>query len=778
MDNDQSLVDESGMPAKKRFKTAYSAYSTFRRFHNAGDTDAKMRAKIQGMKDGNPPYSVSKQRSKGQAWRANVNFQEMDAVCTSNAASFWELIVEVPMLAYFNYVDYSMGKKVVNQEWSSIMEAEFTKALLGWEGFHEEVILFSDEMVTYGRGPTIFKDPFSFQFCAIKESRMVMNPKSSSRINGIDLVFVQDDMKVVDLLKKLEGDEEGWDKDQIKSLLSAAYGGHINDSLVGKYNSDEYNSWAQAVKNNDYDDLYEDETEVNVIFCYYQDPTTRKFNVGVMAACIHDGKIGAEELAIKKQPNATTDWLYHKEGVYDKVSEFFNPFLYSMGDGYYKSVKGLGHKSYNHIELSNRLTCEMFNSVMLMSGLVATQDGDRSANDLRITKKGSVMLLPKGVTPLPTPYAPNISGQMSARIMLWNILNNNSGQIRAHNEQAGMSEKTAEEVRSQDARDAQFKKNQIMLYTIQWARLLRQVFHRLMQSTYPESCDGYEIWKGFHERLEASGIPKEFLKEEYWELKPVKMLGSGSPVLKRSDTREMIGLMRELPRKGQKNVIKDFIAARGDYDLAERYFPAGEDDSTPNNAVSFATMENNDMAQGQTCVVGQDQDHEIHFKVAVQPLIEFADQYNQSQGQMDPRPVLQYYVLGIEHAAQHLNYISASPYLKGKVPEYKKVLDSVVASFKKMQSDAEAIARNEQAAQKKAQQEQARMAQQQQQVSEKGQLEAARIQQEMAIKAQATQHEMALREAKAKQQMELKDMASAQKLSAKAREEANKQERE
>lgn len=753
----QETVDAKGKPAKKRFETAFKAKTVWKRYHEDRARDAYYRSKIKAMKDGNPPYSKAKFKARAESWRANVNYREMESVCESNAASLWDLIIEVPQIANFKFQDYQNGQRINRPDWEQEMAREFHDIVTSWKGFYKEVMRFSEEMVTYGRGPVFWRDAFTWQFSTAEESRIVLDPMTSVLAEKQDLIFIQDEFKITELVRRIEKGSGSWKNDQLKRLLMMNYAGQLGETTTGKYHSEERTDYQQKIKSNDFAPLYGDENKIRLIHAFFVEPKTDKISHGIFTEFVQDKN--------KSNTDGKThvdDWLYYKESVYDDMSQAFQPMLYSLGDGYYQSVKGLGHKSYNHIELSNSITNDAFNAIKLMSGIIVKMGVDDSLREMRIVKKGPIMGIPSGFEPIQNSFQPNILQLISGRTLLHQILQNNTAQVRPRNEHPDQPEKTAKQVESEDARDAQFQKHHIVFYYLQWGGILNEVFRRLMASTYPSMSPGYDEWKKFRDRLKNLNIPEEFLQTKYWSLKPMKLLGAGSPSLKRMDTRELLQLSSSFPRVGQVNIMRDFIAARGSYDLADRYMPQVNPDEMPNDAKSFQQMENNDMIQGQTCMVGENQDHVNHLKVCLLSLAEIAQVWKQQPQQINVQVMIPYFQLMMEHAAGHLQYAGQNPYLKDQIEPFFKMMDIASDALNEMIREAKRIQQQQQMQMKQRQQEL------QQQMAQQGdpetRIKLAELEKEYQLKFLDKEMQNQIRRDKADQAMTIKDMMAAQRL--------------
>ena len=95
MSNGTSLplenINAAGTPPESRLSSA-DAVSDIVDMLIRGDKERnRVRAKVKGLIDGNPPYSPSKLRSTGQAYRTNVNFREAEAFFSVSLTAFYDI---------------------------------------------------------------------------------------------------------------------------------------------------------------------------------------------------------------------------------------------------------------------------------------------------------------------------------------------------------------------------------------------------------------------------------------------------------------------------------------------------------------------------------------------------------------------------------------------------------------------------------------------------------------------------------------------------------------
>jgi len=201
-------VDDQGK-AVSRITSAKQAHGIFKRMKTHYESTARDRAKIQGLIDGNAPYSESALRRMGQGWRSNVNFREAEAEIEKNVNMYWQLIMEVVKLINVQ-IKVSVIKKnniLLADEWQEIIAEEYSNTLRSWAGFFYNVSLHASEMLKYGLGPVMFPDTYDWKFEAIKNASCMLPAKTKSTTEKNQFICIRDEMQIDEIFEILDGDK-------------------------------------------------------------------------------------------------------------------------------------------------------------------------------------------------------------------------------------------------------------------------------------------------------------------------------------------------------------------------------------------------------------------------------------------------------------------------------------------------------------------------------------------------------------------------------------------
>ena len=91
-------------------------------------------------------------------------------------------------------------------------------------------------------------------------------------------------------------------------------------------------------------------------------------------------------------------FLCKKISRYEKPEHAYVMFTYGVGsNGTYHSVRGLGHRIFNHIQTSNRLRCQMIDGAMLGSAVMIQPENQRALDELGFTYYGAYAVLSPNV---------------------------------------------------------------------------------------------------------------------------------------------------------------------------------------------------------------------------------------------------------------------------------------------------------------------------------------------------------------------------------------------
>lgn len=744
-------VNEQGQPVAKRIDTVGTAVAVYERFKKADEELARDREKVQGQINGNRPYNAAKLRALGQGWRANFNAGEAEATRDSNAASYWSLLMDGPSLVQARILN--RPNDPTELDYAQIIAEEYSETMTEWAGFFHNVLLHSTELFTFGKGPMCWVDRFDWRFKAFKDGQVLLSPHITSDVGSIEIFFVRDTITATQLSRIILDPEVyqrfGWSPKVAAAAMRRKYvtQEYVPDEI---YQRDPLSSLQQQIRNRD-----------SMLPFWDVEP------VAICHAFIRQVKSGKVSHFAFEDRGDAKEYLLEANDVFDDIQNVLCMFTNGIGDGYMRSIRGLGQKMFPHIEVSNRFICTTIDTARISSGLVLSGS---DKDDPKLKMIGPIVQLPAGAVPVQTSFTPRLDQVIAVRTMLQQILNNNFGVYQRAMEYPNMPDRTKAEVVIAEEKEARFSNFAIVIYYTHWDRCHREIFRRLTAKDYPAGHPGYAEAMDFRKRCIDRGVPPELLDPKRCRIKTMRAIGAGSPALRKLTTSELMGTISMLPYKGQMALLAEYYAARVGYSNIERFGLSPKTlEQTYTAEHTIATLETNDMAEGTPMEVPQDQPHLIHLEVHFAPLLKIRDEALMAvKGgqQIDASRILPYFEVSIPHLQRTLEFALADPRYKAKAKEYDDEFQSILDTYAGLRREEDRRQKMEMAA---MEQQAAEMEQQMaQQANPELQAKLEKVRGELAIRAQKVEGEMRIREFKARHDAMLKEFRLKSELEQKA----------
>jgi len=732
-------VSESGQAPCSRIKDAKSAHELFQNMKTNDEQAAYYRCVIQGLIDGNPPYESSELRRSGQSWRCNVNWREAESIIDTNTASIWELDMEVPNLISARVDFQDPQRPTVN--YAGIIEEEYTRTIKEWPSYYFNRMISIKEMLVTGIGPVYWRDKHDWRPFITKRSALLIDPLSKSDISEIELIGLRHSYQAHELFQKIKDEEskemareEGWNPTLILESIVKSQKNSSDSS--NKYQSTEFEAFQQDLKNNDLVSSKNNCNPIKVIQFLVKE---------------YNGKVSRY---IISEDNEYLEFLYKGVDEYDGMEQALCLFMWNTGDGYCKSIKGLGHRIFPHIEQSNRFICSTVDGAVMSSSFILAPTEQGSSGQINLMRLGPITVLPKGYQAVQQTFAPNLKGLINVRSMLYQILNNNTNVFKKSMEDPNAPERTLGEVQIQAMNTAKLDKNQISIHYLQLDAFHKEIFRRMSDSSYPSEAGGYKEAKKFRENCKKRGVTKEILNR--CTVTATRAIGYGSATMREMVTNQIMNLVPSMDEIGRRNALRDKIASLVGYDTVDRYVPEMGRNEIPTSEHSLAMLENNDILEGQQVIVGTDQPHTIHLLVHLPQLVGLAQSFMNKPEQMNLMKVVPAFGIGLQHSGTHVQSMATDPSRKDEVEEYTKQLDQFAKVFSQMQKALEF----QQKQMQQQQQQQQQQLGQAQQVLQNGdyQVKMAELEKKMELKMRDMLMRNKMKEEKAAHDMELKDL--------------------
>jgi len=634
-------LDEKGAPVKSRLQDAASANSLFHALRKADEGSARNRARVDGMFDGANPYNQAQLSTSGQGLKTNLNFGEAQRLLDVSLSAYVDLYSSLEKLVE---VKGTLGEPSERGIMEDIVAEELTHLLRSWPEFHSHYLRLCTTFIKHGVGVCYFDTPDNWRFRVGGFSDMLIPRQTPASESMIDIAVGRRKYHLHELYAFIKNpkaaERVGWDVTEVKRVIMK------NCRTDGKPRS--WEQYQQELKNND---IYEG----------FQNPTVSVLHFWVREV---DGSI-SHYITAEDKPK---EFLYKKISRYESPEQAYVMFAYGVGsNGTYHSVRGLGHRIFNHIQTSNRLRCQMVDGAMLSSAVMIQPDSQRAMDELGFTYYGAYAVLSPNVNIIDKAI-PNLSNSVQPALTdISNQLARNTDTVSSYgSEQSSPYRNQMQVVADMDVQ-TRLSGASLNLFYASWQRLLREVVRRVITSKRKDAS-----LTDFRDRCLMRGVPEEFINTlDIARTKAVRSIGNGSYANRLVALRELQGISGSFDEVGRKNLTRDIVSTRVGHDLADRYVPIAQDSRpTVDNKIAF--LENQSLMQGSPVPVEANEMHGLHLDVHLPALVQIIEQLN--AGAADPvqsLPVLQAFYA---HVAETIQALAADPAAQAVIGEANQVL--------------------------------------------------------------------------------------------------------
>lgn len=683
--------------APERFSSAGEIRDTCNAMLAADRIRAPWRASIDGLFDGNPTYKLSTLKSKGQGWRARVNFREGEGLINSRQTPFYDLVTEVdPCIE----VELNYGAGPTNADISNKIAKHFHWMFLtAWRsGFNFHIPLQQLEMLKHGIGCHVWpSNPFKW-IPRTPASGHVLFPDgiTLNLREDLDYFMLRDFLPGYAVHNFIRNEnaakKEGWNVPMVWDALL--------QTSKQRYRSGEYRygmeQLQREIKSGDIGTTQSRQSGLWLNHLFVKEIGTDKISQYTVAEGVSTLRGGGKKM------DPFEDCLYRKRNRFDDWPLVIFPYCMGNG-GLLHTVRGLGARTKDFFELSNRVYNAMADQVLVGSTLNVKQTGDVDPDKLRLMRLGMMSIIPKGLELIPGVQFPNLAqGPLALQDRLHQTLNsNNENYLQSTPEAKDRETYGSYQMRMQNS--GQVSKGTHAQYASNYQMLLEKIFFIVIK---PEAALGSslsaKLAKAFQDRCAADGITSDILAR-VTEVQEVFSTGAGSAAARLDSLMTIFKLIYPTTTEERKiNIERDLVAAVSSATKVDRYARSHSDGEMPTSDDSLAIQENNGLAAGGDAEVAPMQDHVGHATRHLHKGEEVAQ--GVMQGQMDPE---QAYIaiskLG-EHTAGHLKILQGNPMRKAEFDSLYQEWQalSIIADKLKQQLEARAAAQPQQSPQQQA----------------------------------------------------------------------------
>jgi hypothetical protein len=649
-----NLDQDSGEAPQERLASVSAAVSIYSNLVHADDTSAIHRSRIDALFDGVPPYDPAVLKSTGQGSRTNLNFGEAQRYLDVAMSSYVDLYSSLERL-----VAVRLGKNASEENRTDIEDViseELTTTLRSLPEFHTNYLRLCAEFTKHGVSVAYFDTPTDWRFRVCGLGEFVIPRQSVASEEGIEVAVARRDYLLHELFGFIRDEEVatklGWDCEEVKRVL-------VKNATTAE----------SKVKANDWEDIQR-EMKNNDLYTGFRNTTVSVVHMWVRE---FDGSVSFYMFA----ESGPKTFLFRESSRYKSPEQAYVLFAYGVGtNGTYHSIRGLGQRIFNHVQVSNRLRCQMVDSAILAGSVMLQPTSERDLEKLSFTVYGPYSVLSPGLD-LVEKQPNNLSQTMKPALdEMGNQLSLNVDLMSTYGPNINSPYRNELQTEHDISVASRLSGSTLNLFYSSWSRLLREVVRRI--------CTGKkDVWiNRFFERCAERGVnAQDIANIDFDRTVAVRAIGAGSMTNRLLALREINQYAGAFDEVGRKQLVRDIVASRVGHDIADRYIPRQQEPrQTTQGKIAF--LENMAMRNGQEVPVVSSEPHLEHLTEHV-PLLQEMLAVIQS-GEQDLESALPIATVLFGHVTDHAQFLSMDPNAQAEIAEIKKLLqigDEVITNF-------------------------------------------------------------------------------------------------
>lgn len=656
-----ATIQPDGKLPSERFANAAEVRTACQTMITADNRRATWRAAINGLIDGNVPYSRAALKAKNQGWRANVNYREAEGYINAPQSAFYDLVTEAKPCIDID-LDYGSGKD--RAVWEDAIEKNYTWLLLKRfrKRLNFHLPLQQREMLVHGLGVHVWPKAYVNNWIPRTPltGRILFPDECSLDFDEDGEYFMLRDYVPAHSLYAFIRNEGaaarlGWKPDQVWKALAQTSKTGINSNRFGS----DIEELQREMKRGDIGTA----SRTNGIWLNYifvkEFDSRQSISMYVVAERID-----------------TPDYLFKRRNLFDSWP--MNWFPYDVGAGTVQSLRGLGARAKDFFELSNRLKNAMADQVLLGSTIPLQQVSAVDPDKMKLMKFGMMSILPQGLQIATGFKFPDLSnGPLALEQNLKSTLReNNEAYLSGTPEPKDRETALSFQMRAQDS--AQVSKSTHGLYGSNLCQFHETVLPMVVRASKMASSTNEPAYitmaKEFREKCRKDGVPDAAL-DHIAEIREVTSTGAGSASARIQALMTIMQYVYPDTTEDRKvNIIHDLCSALVTSSKVDRYARNLDDNEMPDSDDSFAMLENDALTNGGDAVAASRQNHVKHATSHLQKASEIVQAVQ--RGQMDPAQALGAIQAIGRHTAQHLKMLEGNPLRK---QEYQALMKELLA---------------------------------------------------------------------------------------------------
>lgn len=725
-DGGLETINQEGKVPETRMANAERCQDFVRRLWDNDIDRSKKRSLVRGLVDGNRPYKPHLLRQAGRADACNVNWGTARTYLEAGSGAFYDLSSEAPGTVA---VRTSYGDPEHREEYCRIMSAEADKIFRNDdEDWDFDMQHSQNEMVLHGRGPFFFEDKFNPFPRAVRDGALKvpeMTPASTKRWEVASVDFDYYPPELYSFIQNPDAAAQvGWDVPYTKLVIQ-------NAMDVRQPDGKQY-AW----------EWYQDQLKTNSLQ-YYDD--SKVCRVAYVFTKEFDGTITQAIVEREQSSRTPTKYLFFHRGRFQSFREAVHPMYFDRGNGgLHHSVTGLGVKLYGPMEYENRLLCNLMDKAFAPKTLFKPTSTE-AAQKMQLTKFGDWAIMGPGYEMIQNPIQGFLTDGLAMYRTSSDLMKSNLSSYRQQvPAQEGGNPPTKYQKQMEAAQASALSRTTINRYYAQLDVLYKEMVSRLCNLNSPN-----DYAKKYQKACIERGVPREcFGRIE--SVKAIRVVGEGSPFMRKQALQELTQIVGRLPEDGQNNWVNDTIAAHAGQASVERYNPSQKQKRMGDQQDVESSLQIAGMKVGMPPVIASSQ-NALRFAGA---FLTAAVQAIQSVQQGAPlAEVVKFLDLCAPATLAHLKRIANDPIRKPVVQEMFK-------QWQQMSKIADGLKKKLQAQMQQQQQQQARA----QQLQSDQSLKAAKVFGDLALKKQKQQEMLKQRSEAHRQNLALADSRTASEI--------------
>src|SRR6266478_2328190 len=509
----------------ERFSSGNQVRDLCKQMIAADRTRGWMRDRVEALVSGWPTYPKSVTAAKGFGWFPRVNYRESEGLLAAQQTPLYDLLTETDHCIEIN-LDVDASSDQERQDWENTIQQEFTWLMFRkWrKSYNYHLPLTIREMLIHGLGAQVW--PNNRWTPRTPRSGQILFPE------GVSLDFENDgnyfllrefapSENVYQFIRREETAAKlGWYPDNVWKTLATA------QKQNQPVNTDDIAQYQRRVRRGDIG-YYSSSTVglwLNWLF-------VKEYEGGISLYCIEEN-ISAG--------NKDKGYLFRKRFMFDEWP--LTLFPYDIGNGDLHSVVGLGWRTKDFFELSNRINNAMAVQILIsalpqVKQTQPTVDPDK----MKLLRMGALSILPYGLDAALQQFPPLQNGGLALQRHLQDTMNNNNQSAAGGSapEPKDRETKYSFMLRSHDS--ARVSNGMQSLFESNLRDFYYKVYCRLIAT--PKGDLPYQrMAQMFRDRCMKKGVPKEALTERaIGDFKENTSTGAGSAAIRLQAIQLLLG---------------------------------------------------------------------------------------------------------------------------------------------------------------------------------------------------------------------------------------------